>query len=85
MYRIEKASIGEWRYQVNNVQVPQYGATPLDALHLVGVAKDDIYIRITEDALLLQIDNGYKITSINLPSPTLKVAVVDTSCRLKTA
>ena len=42
-FNMTSAGIGEWRYQVNNVQVPQYGATPLDALHLVGVAKDDIH------------------------------------------
>lgn len=41
-FNMTSAGIGDWRYQVNNVQVPQYSATPLDALHLVGVAKDDI-------------------------------------------
>ena len=42
-FNMTSAGIGDWRYQVNNVQVPQYSATPLDALHLVGVAKDDIH------------------------------------------
>ncbi len=40
-FNMTSKGIGDWRYQVNNVQVPQYSATPLDALHLVGVAKDE--------------------------------------------
>ncbi len=40
-FNFDSAGIGSWRYQVNNVQVPQYQARVLDALHLVSVAKDE--------------------------------------------
>ncbi len=67
-FNMTSAGIGEWRYQVNNVQVPQYGATPLDALHLVGVAKDDIHKNnrgclVTTDSQWL---NNYFVMAIRL-------------------
>ena len=42
-FNFTSAGIGDWRYTINNVQIPQYSATPLDALHLVGVAKDECH------------------------------------------
>ena len=42
-FKFTSAGIGDWRYTVNNVQIPQYSTTPLDALHLVGVAKDECH------------------------------------------
>jgi len=67
-FSMTSAGIGNWRYQVNNVQVPQYQATPLDALHLVSVAKDECMANdrgtlVTTDA---QWRNNYWVACVRL-------------------
>jgi hypothetical protein len=67
-FNMTSAGIGDWRYTVNNVQIPQYSATPLDALHLVGVAKDECHANdrgtlVTTDRQWLQ---NYWVACIRL-------------------
>ena len=40
-FNMTSQGLGNWQYLINNTMVPQYRAGTLDALHLVGVNKDD--------------------------------------------
>ena len=44
-FNTTSAGIGSWQYTVNNSFIPQYQETPLGALHLVSVAKQDSFDR----------------------------------------
>jgi hypothetical protein len=67
-FNCTSAGIGDWRYTVNNVQIPQYSTTTLDALHLVGVAKDECHANdrgtlVTTDRQWLQ---NYWVAAIRM-------------------